>query len=529
MMKTSRSLQRKCACGGGCDSCRARGNTAAPPIVHEVLRSSGRPLDAPVLAAMGPRFRADFSRVRVHDDAHAAASARAIHADAYTVGRDVVFGHGRYAPRTPAGRKLLAHELTHVVQQESSAGASGPLLVGAPDTAEEAEAHRGERPGRTASRIVQRQNHGDEGIQVELEPTPRDEQRRLHEQGIDLPEVSLETWRTLTTHVGRELEPAEKTAITQLTQAQVPSTPLALPQGPRFVLHDTAGRIESSEITRRAGLARGPLGVEGSEAYIPETGPAVNSYALFEGRRVASTQFERGTDLMRQRPREAGYRAIWRNASGAAQSAALGRALAGFPLQPNEITAEQTSARSQLNATSGEVHTTASWAAAELCTAATANPAAVAASPAQIPTLTAACNSMSAVFAARRQRTASTVNVEIVMDKGSPCDVTPGKVLPPMPSLYTENQYVNIRNVYLRAAQAAGRYPEITTHFLIDRGMRDGGHCDPRCFNLHHLYSLIATSMRHHAASEYGITPQYGTTPTSNVWWNDGACHGPHP
>lgn len=73
---------------------------------------------------MEPRFGRDFSRVRVHTDAKAAESAREVHARAYTVGRDVVFGAGRYEPATTDGRRLIAHELTHVLQQ--SFGAAAP-------------------------------------------------------------------------------------------------------------------------------------------------------------------------------------------------------------------------------------------------------------------------------------------------------------------------------------------------------------------------------------------------------------------
>jgi hypothetical protein len=92
----------------------------APPIVHEVLRSSGQPLDAATRGFMEPRFGHNFGHVRVHTDTRAAESARAVNALAYTVGRDVVFGAGRYEPGTAAGDRLLAHELTHVVQQPSA-------------------------------------------------------------------------------------------------------------------------------------------------------------------------------------------------------------------------------------------------------------------------------------------------------------------------------------------------------------------------------------------------------------------------
>jgi hypothetical protein len=100
-----------------------------PSIVHEVLRSPGQPLDDATRAYMEPRLGHDFSAVRVHTDAKAAESAQVVNALAYTVGRDVVFGAGRYAPQTSSGQRLTAHELTHVVQQ-SQATQSEPLRVG---------------------------------------------------------------------------------------------------------------------------------------------------------------------------------------------------------------------------------------------------------------------------------------------------------------------------------------------------------------------------------------------------------------
>ena len=92
-----------------------------PLIVHDVLRSPGQPLDPATRAFMEPRFGHDFSKVRVHADARAAQSAQAINARAYTAGREVVFGAGQHSPDTSGGMRLLAHELTHVVQQ----GAAG--------------------------------------------------------------------------------------------------------------------------------------------------------------------------------------------------------------------------------------------------------------------------------------------------------------------------------------------------------------------------------------------------------------------
>ena len=106
---------------------------SAPPLVHDVLRSPGQPLDRATRAYLEPRSGHDFSRVRIHTDARAAASAQAVNALAYTVGRDVVFGAGQYAPATAQGRRLLAHELAHVAQQGGAAFEPGTALrVAAP-------------------------------------------------------------------------------------------------------------------------------------------------------------------------------------------------------------------------------------------------------------------------------------------------------------------------------------------------------------------------------------------------------------
>jgi hypothetical protein len=133
-------LQRKCACAGTpgptgeCAECRAKrlgiqrsaeGHPAtAPPVVHDVLGSPGQPLDAQTRTFMEPRFGHDFSRVRIHADVRAAESARAVEARAYTVGSDIVFGSGQYAPHTAVGQRLLAHEITHVLQQREAATGS---------------------------------------------------------------------------------------------------------------------------------------------------------------------------------------------------------------------------------------------------------------------------------------------------------------------------------------------------------------------------------------------------------------------
>jgi hypothetical protein len=97
----------------------------APDSVLEVLSSSGQPLDASTRAFFEPRFRHDFGAVRVHADETAAQSARDIGALAYTFDRHVAFGAGQFAPESPAGRGLIAHELAHVVQQDSAGAREG--------------------------------------------------------------------------------------------------------------------------------------------------------------------------------------------------------------------------------------------------------------------------------------------------------------------------------------------------------------------------------------------------------------------
>lgn len=174
------TLQRKCACGGSagsgsgsgpsggeCAECKKKKMTlqrraiagaepaTVPPIVHEVLSSPGQPLDEGTRAFFEPRFGHDFSKVRVHVDTTASESARAVNALAYTVGQDLVFAGGKYAPGTAETKRLLAHELTHTVQQRHHAAAlPGALGVGPNDDAAEREATRAERALSSSSPAV---------------------------------------------------------------------------------------------------------------------------------------------------------------------------------------------------------------------------------------------------------------------------------------------------------------------------------------------------------------------------------------
>ncbi len=100
----------------------------APASVDRVLASPGRPLEPALQQDMGQRFGYDFSKVRVHTGNAAEQSARDVSANAYTVGHNIVFGAGQYTLESTAGRRLFAHELTHVVQQRDR----GSKMIGAP-------------------------------------------------------------------------------------------------------------------------------------------------------------------------------------------------------------------------------------------------------------------------------------------------------------------------------------------------------------------------------------------------------------
>jgi Domain of unknown function (DUF4157)/Novel toxin 16 len=156
-------LQRQCACGQHtmgeeCEGCKRNHSTlqrksaggrlaTVPPIVSDVLQSPGQPLDPITRAFFETRFRHDFSRVRVHAGTQAAESARAVNAVAYTAGTDVVFGQGLYMPGQGTGLRLIAHELSHVVQQsgqprEAPGMAQAKLTVNEPGDMYEQEADR---------------------------------------------------------------------------------------------------------------------------------------------------------------------------------------------------------------------------------------------------------------------------------------------------------------------------------------------------------------------------------------------------
>jgi hypothetical protein len=123
-------------------------DTSCALQTHDVIpEGSGEPMDAEMRPLMESRFGADFSDVRLHTDSEAAAAAKALDAEAYTFGRDIYFAQGRYSPHSRESQHLLAHELTHTIQQsslpdraQSASRASEDVFVGAVDDPLEQEA-----------------------------------------------------------------------------------------------------------------------------------------------------------------------------------------------------------------------------------------------------------------------------------------------------------------------------------------------------------------------------------------------------
>ena len=227
------SLQRKCACGGvagmsgECEECRKKrsglqpklsvnepgdlyereadrvadqvmtaphqalsgallrlpgqptGQLDAPVSVDQALASPGMPLEPALRQDMEHRFGHDFSRVRVHSNAAAERSAQEVQAHAYTMGHQIVFGSGQWAPKTREGRRLIAHELTHVVQQGAATSTPRALAQGRTDDQEMVnpaqQAGKGALLEKSASttRILQKQPNS----AADKDPCPRGQVR----------------------------------------------------------------------------------------------------------------------------------------------------------------------------------------------------------------------------------------------------------------------------------------------------------------------------------------------------------------
>lgn len=330
---------------------------------------------------MESHFGHDFTGVRVHRDAPAAASAAAIDARAYTVGQHVVFAAGQYQPGSAVGFKLLTHELAHTIQQRGSGLPSASAIVlGASNSPHEHEA---------ASAA--------EGVGV------------VPSGGGVAPGIQRKTWDDLpvyeerpeivkppepVNHAKQTLSADERKNITAALSASAPAAAPTFSEGPRFVLHDTASRVELTDGQRKQidadfqkqwteahkdtpaddetkGLdiqkkkdldeamtkarqqkertayeghernERGPLD-EGAAAWVPEAGSAVIARPqFFDPRRPTTTQWERREDKIALEPRERALEKVWQATKPSEQQATLQASLAGLELTPNKGESEK--------------------------------------------------------------------------------------------------------------------------------------------------------------------------------------------
>jgi hypothetical protein len=205
----------------------------APASVAETLSMAGSPLSPALRKDMEQRFGRDFSSVRVHVGPVAARSANDMGADAYTVGRNIVFGAGKFSPASSAGRRLLAHELTHVLQQSAqrfTAGAtslpiqrspSGTPAAVAPDVDPAPAPDLGPVGERLATKSA-----------PPGPPRNRDDVQGEPQRAHRKPVTALAKGGNL--HVAPEPEVADADAAAEPTgavvQPQLPSSPMALPR-----------------------------------------------------------------------------------------------------------------------------------------------------------------------------------------------------------------------------------------------------------------------------------------------------------
>jgi len=565
-----RLLQRKCACSehradGECLECAKKrelvqrngghGSVAheAPPIVGEAIQSSGQPLEPTTRSFMESRFGQDFSQVRVHTDSTAERSANAIDAQAYTVGKDVVFGRGRYAPESGSGRRLLAHELAHVVQQKNMPAGLQQLTIGQADSPFERAADvaaEAALAGQVMPAVARNKASGN---------VQRDGKGDAHE---------ADAKKTPGAKNGKSLTKAEQHTIDALlTKDKLsPASPLAHPMGATFLLHDTSALLSAASIAKEKAEGRGPLG-KGVSAYAPrKDAPTIARPDFFEAKRPTTTEFEKSLDIFKlpgdaklkpeqrleawTKRRDALFRQAWSAATPSTRQAAMDDALAGKKLTPAEIAAEEhgkTTGRGKkarhepgadhqlARGSADKIMTTGGWSVGELCKKVDSAGTKAVAQPGSEKALQGACDGLRLYFAERERRTAHTASVEIVQvgvksKKGNQNTCDPKNPnLKPLPSPpYSSHQYASVADLYLRAARIAGQFPNVTTHFATDASVQ--GHCDPRCFDLGRLYREIAARIGHPSGCTYGLIPSYGRTwGTNNVWWDNGVCHGKPP
>lgn len=361
--------------------------------------------------------------------------------------------------------------------------------------------------------------------------------------------------------VGKLITVQERETIMQLL-GESPEKPYTLVIGetPLVILHDTAGEISSEVLHSQKHYSRGPLG-DGITAYVPREGEAIITRpAFFTPDRPTATAYEKGFDVMDESQRNRSLRTLWQTLDPKTRQTHLRKAIA--ELDPNFVqftnrAALWLSASSEgafeawqsqnLHSLDG-AKTTAIWAINNLCQKVLAdNQTAIdlVPSPKSAAQLRQTCQRLNPILQANRKRVGAAVNVELIQKRGSDCFTADVEVrtynnldgavkIPENRAIsltlydgeaYTDSQYEALKKFYLKSVLAAGRFPQIVTHYWLDQGLGEaiGDHCDPRGLNLTKVYSLISEDLGHPLGTIYGIKPQYGRNPQKgdNIWWSE--------
>lgn len=361
--------------------------------------------------------------------------------------------------------------------------------------------------------------------------------------------------------VGRLITRGERERISQIL-GETPKKPYSIVLGelPLVILHDTAGEISNATLHSQKPYSRGPLG-DGITAYIPREGELIiMRSSFFTPDRPTATAYEKGFDFMGESQRNRSLRTVWQKLNPKTRQTHLRNAIAD--LDPSFVKFTNRAAlwlsassdqafdvwQSQNMRSLDGAKTTAIWAIANLCNRVTTDQKIalnLVQSPKNANQLVQTCQKLNPILQANRTRVGSSVNVELIQKRGSDCFTADIEVktynnldgaikIPENRAIplanynreaYTDSQYESLKNFYLKSTLAAGRFPQIVTHYWLDQGLGKviGDHCDPRGLNLTEVYSRISEALDHPTGTTYGIKPQYGQNPQKgdNIWWGE--------